>query len=377
MAGNAFRFFRGACHLFYEDLAKNDIFSDKPAAWICGDLHLENFGSYKGDNRLVYFDLNDYDEAVLAPATWELVRMVTSIFTGFESLQISRSEALRISRLFLETYTLTLQKGKALYIEPETAKGIVKTFLKKIRERKQKAILQRYAMLKSKTGKQGQMINNTRLYPVSYRDKRELISHIGKWIKTNKALKYPARIIDVRFRIAGTGSVGVKRYAFLVQHMENPKKFILVDMKQAEPSSLQPYLTLKQPQWSSEAERVVSVQRRMQNISPALLGATLYKDGQYVIKELQPTADKIDFLVIKNRYKDILKVIEDMAILTASAQLRSSGRQGSCIADDLIAFGGRTDWQQPLIAYAQSYAQQVKKDYQTFLKAYQKGYFGK
>ena len=40
-----------------------------PVCWICGDLHIENFGSYKGDNRLVYFDLNDFDESILAPVS--------------------------------------------------------------------------------------------------------------------------------------------------------------------------------------------------------------------------------------------------------------------------------------------------------------------
>jgi uncharacterized protein (DUF2252 family) len=375
MAENAFRFFRGTCHLFYEDLSKNDSFPPSPLSWICGDLHLENFGSYKGDNRLVYFDLNDYDEAVLASVSWELVRMVTSIFTGFESLRINKTEALRISKLFLEIYSGTLKKGKARYIEPQTSEGIVKLFLEKICARKQKALLQRYALLKSKTRKPDKLINNSRLYPIPAKEKRELMSHLSKWIKMNKVLKYPSKIMDVRFRIAGTGSVGVKRYAFLIQNMDNPKKFILIDMKQAKPSSLEPYLKIEQPAWSSEADRVVSIQHRMQNVSPALLGITNFNEEPFVIKELQPTADKIDFLVIKDRYKDISQVIEDMAILTASAQLRSSGRQGSNTADELIGFGEKQDWQKPLIEYAYSYARQVKKDYHSFLREYKKGYF--
>jgi uncharacterized protein (DUF2252 family) len=375
MAGNAFRFFRGTCHLFYEDLVKTDNLPQAPLSWICGDLHLENFGSYKGDNRLVYFDLNDYDEAMLAPVCWELVRMVTSIFTGFESLKINKSEAYRISKLFLETYAETLKKGKALYIEPQTAGGIVKSFLEKICDRKQKALLQRYALLKTKAGKPGKLINNSRLYPVPAKEKRELMRHLGKWIKLNKALKYPFKITDVSFRIAGTGSVGVKRYAFLVQNTDNPKKFNLIDMKEAKPSSLAPYLQIQQPVWASEAERVVSIQHRMQNVSPALLGVTNFKGEPFVFKELQPTADKIDFLVIKDKYKDILQVIEDMAILTASAQLRSSGRQGSDSADLLIGFGKNQDWQNSLIEYANIYSRQVKKDYQSFLREYNKGYF--
>jgi uncharacterized protein (DUF2252 family) len=93
MAENVFRFFRGACHLFYEDLAKAAPLPLSPLAWICGDLHIENFGSYKGDNKLVYFDLNDFDEGLLAPASYELARMVTSIFIAFDSLKIAPEKA--------------------------------------------------------------------------------------------------------------------------------------------------------------------------------------------------------------------------------------------------------------------------------------------
>src|SRR4051812_15499880 len=53
MRSSAFAFLRGTCHLFYERLPQSRMLERAPAAWICGDFHLQNFGSYKGDNRLV------------------------------------------------------------------------------------------------------------------------------------------------------------------------------------------------------------------------------------------------------------------------------------------------------------------------------------
>src|SRR5581483_5871480 len=108
-----------------------------------------------------------------------------------------------------------------------------------------------------------------------------------------------------------------------------PKKHLLIDMKEARPSSVQPWVGIPQPAWGSEAERVVAIQQRMQNINPALLSTTRFQDVSYVVKEMQPTADKIDFLTVRHRYRDIACVVEDMAFLTASAQLRSAGRQGA------------------------------------------------
>lgn len=54
MAGpHAFVFLRGSCHLFYARRPTAGALRKAPASWICGDLHLENFGSYKGDSQLV------------------------------------------------------------------------------------------------------------------------------------------------------------------------------------------------------------------------------------------------------------------------------------------------------------------------------------
>src|SRR3569833_1921550 len=151
MAYNHFRFFRGTCHLFYEDLAAAQPLPLSPLAWICGDLHIENFGSYKGDNKLVYFDMNDFDEAVQAPASYEVVRMVTSIFIAVDALGIDGEKALKMAQLYLRTYSSTLAKGKAISIEPRTAKGIVCDFLNSAMKGTYKKLLKKRTVSKKKS----------------------------------------------------------------------------------------------------------------------------------------------------------------------------------------------------------------------------------
>jgi len=375
MAENPFRFLRGTCHLFYEDLHHSDALPQYPLTWVSGDLHLENFGTYKGDNRLVYFDLNDFDEGLLAPATWELARMVTSIFTGFESLDVRKKEARAVANTFLSRYSAILSKGKARYLETQTADGIVQLFMEKVGERKQKELIRQ----RTETGNNGKLqlrIDKLRFFAIDPPElKKELMAHITKWIPKFSLLKSRYKVLDAAFRVAGTGSLGVKRYVFLIRNTNDSKKHLLIDMKQAQPSSLQPWISHPQPSWTSEAARVAAIQDRMQNISPALLSTTEFRGEPYVVKEMQPMADKIDFLVIRDRYKDIECVVDDMALLTASAQLRSAGRQGAALPDELIAFGTDRHWQQAVLDYAVSYAAQVKKDYQEYFKAYKAGYF--
>jgi uncharacterized protein (DUF2252 family) len=177
--------------------------------------------------------------------------------------------------------------------------------------------------------------------------------------------------------LAGTGSVGAKRYVFLLRNLDMKKKYLLIDMKQALPSSLAPYLTANQPAWTSDAQRVIVVQKRMQNVSPALLSPVYFKDEPYALKQLQPLQDKINFELLKGRRNDIQQVIKEMAILTASAQLRSSGRQNSAIADELVGFGENSSWQQGVLKYASTYVVRVKKDYAEFLSGYNAGLYSK
>jgi len=373
MAQNVFVFFRGTCHLFYEDLSAAKELPPSPLTWICGDLHLENFGSFKGDDRQEYFDLNDFDEALLAPAAWEVVRMVTSIFVAFESQGLKNEEIIKMARLFLNTYASVLKNGKALIVDSRTAAGVVDDFLNKVKGRKQKELLKRLAV--SKNGKFKELLLDNRHLAIDEKLKGELIAHISDLVKKHSFSDENFKVIDGVFRIAGTGSLGVKRYLFLLKNLDIKNKYLFLDMKQALSSSLTPYIKTDQPEWDSEAARVIAIQKRTQNVSPALLNTTSFKNETYVLKQMQPIADKINFELLKDHYLEIDKVITDMAMLTASAQLRSSGRQGSAVADDLIAYGEDSKWGDVILKYAQQYAGVVNKDYAAFVSGFNKGLY--
>jgi hypothetical protein len=84
-------------------------------------------------------------------------------------------------------------------------------------------------------------------------------------------------------------------------------------------------------------------------MSPAFLTAIRIGRQNYTLRELQPEADKLDLRQIKAEsgkldFVDLQQAIDMMGRLTAWAQLRSAGRQGSVEADALISFGGRGGW---------------------------------
>jgi uncharacterized protein (DUF2252 family) len=373
MADNVFRFYRGTCHLFYEDLSKVTTIPLSPLAWICGDLHLENFGSYKGDNKLVYFDLNDFDESVLAPASYELMRFLTSIFIAFDTLNIEPVKAMKMAQLFLKTYSATLARGKAISIEPRTAKGIVCNFLAAAQNSSYKDIIKKRTV--SKKHKIMLSLEDERHFKVDKKLKHELKAHINDWIATSSDGPYNYKVKSIVFRLAGTGSIGLKRYLFLLKSTNTKNKYLFVDMKQCRQSSILPYIKVQQLDWPTEAHRIITVQQRMQNVSAALLSTTVFREEAYVIQELQPVKDTIKFKFIKDQYRDMYQVIDDMAALTASAQLRSGGIQGSAIIDELAAFGQDQSWQEHLIKYAKKYAAKTKRNYEQYLHDYKSGVF--
>jgi uncharacterized protein (DUF2252 family) len=373
MAENIFRFYRGADHLFYQDLAKEKNFPSSPLTWTCGDLHLENFGSYKADNKLVYFDLNDFDEAVLAPAAWEIARMVTSILIAFESLKIEPEKARKMAQLFLKSYTSTLAKGKAISIDPRTAKGIVCQFLTNAANNRETAVIEKTTDKKNK--KIRLSLNDENHFKIPKPLREALMDHIQNWVRNSSESPYNFKVKDAVFRVAGTGSVGLKRYLFLLKSTNTKKKYLLVDMKQSRPSSVLPYLNVAQPAWPTEAGRTIAVQQRMQNMSASLLSSTMFRDEPFVLQELQPVKDSINFKLIRDQYRDIYQVIDDMAILTASAQLRSGGMNGSATIDDLKAFASNADWRQELLNYAFKYGKKTKQYFEQYLADYEKGVF--
>ncbi|MHA4896698.1 DUF2252 domain-containing protein [Pedobacter sp. PWIIR3] len=365
MSENAFRFFRGTCHLFYEQLSKLKI-PASPLAWICGDLHLENFGSYKAQNKLVYFDLNDFDEAALAPALWEVLRLLASIFIAFDTLSIGDDQAMNMALLFVKSYSSTLKDGKAVSIDPRTAKGIVKDFLNNAAESSYSGILQKRT--ETSGNKMVLSLKHERHFKLNKELKKELKAHIAEWVSGSSDSPYNYKVKDVVFRLAGTGSIGVKRYLFLLKSTNTKGKYLLVEMKQCFPSSLAPFNKARQPSWENEAERVIAIQKRMQNMSASLLSATMFQNEPFLIQELQPVKDTLEFKMIRDKYRDIYQVVDDMAILTASAQLRCGGMGGSATIDELMAFGNQqVEWQAEVIEVAKSLAIQSKIDYENFL----------
>lgn len=368
MRQNAFAFMRGTCHLFYADWPHAEtILNDFPQAWVCGDLHLENFGCYKGDNRLVYFDLNDFDEAALAPASWELARWLSSILVAGDTLSLGDADAIELCRLGLASYAAALGRGKAKWLERETARGMIHDLMNPLTLRNRATFLA--GRTKLRKGKRLLKLDGKRALPLAEQEKAEVMAFVAEFARSQPKPKF-FRPLDAARRIAGTGSLGLARYVILVEGRGSPDLNYLLDLKESIPSALAPHLKHRQPKWESEAHRVTEVQRWAQAIPPAFLTPTHFRGRPFILKGLQPTQDRLALQEWNGKLKRLEQVIQSMGELIAWSHLRSGGRHGSAIADEWVELAGRSDWQDPLLQYAIDYAARIKADWATYSTEY-------
>ena len=360
-------FFRGACPLFYSSLQLDRSLVSSPLVLTCGDLHLENFGSYKGDNRLVYFDVNDFDQSCVAPVAFELVRFLTSILVAAKSLRISDATASKMVAEFIETYATNVISAKPRWVERSIATGPVKKLLQSVKGRSRCDLLKQRTLRKS--GNNRLLIDGTKTLAASSQHRARAESILTAYARTQPKPAF-FEPVDIARRIAGNGSLGVERYVALVRGDGKADGHYLIDIKVANASALAANIGTPQPRWRSEAERVESIQRILQAISPALLGAVGMGKRSYLIKELQPSADRVNLAALGGKSGALNEVVRTMAEIVAWGHLRSCGRFEASSVEALSRFAMRVAWRRQITRRAHAAKALVLQQWQEYSSDY-------
>ena len=91
MLVSPFTFYRGAAKIMASDL------KDTPTAGLevqlCGDAHLSNFGVFASPERVLLFDLNDFDETLPGPFEYDVKRMAASFAIAARNNGFAKSDA--------------------------------------------------------------------------------------------------------------------------------------------------------------------------------------------------------------------------------------------------------------------------------------------
>ena len=90
MMVSPFTFYRGAAKIMAADLAETPVAGLD--AQLCGDAHLSNFGAFASPERVLLFDLNDFDETLPGPFEYDVKRMAASFTIAARNNGFSKAD---------------------------------------------------------------------------------------------------------------------------------------------------------------------------------------------------------------------------------------------------------------------------------------------
>lgn len=243
MAESPFAFYRGTNHLFWRDRANDARLAHfgKQAGtrtWLQGDLHTDNFGAFSNDKGVVVYDINDYDEAVIADYQYDLWRMAVSIVLVGRGHKLDQDEQEDVCDSFAASCLLASSEyaraggeAEAIFDQSNT-NGALKNFLQEVEKENSRA-----AMLKKWTNGRGRFKLNDKLKKVADPDYQAIVAGVQRYqqdrVKRPEADPDKFFVVhDVARRVnAGVGSLGVPRFYVLVAGDEDGPRILDIKLQ--------------------------------------------------------------------------------------------------------------------------------------------------
>jgi uncharacterized protein (DUF2252 family) len=406
MLVSPFTFYRGAAKIMAADL------KDTPTAGLdvqlCGDAHLSNFGVFASPERMLLFDLNDFDETLPGPFEYDVKRMAASFTIAARNNGFAKADARAATLASVTAYRLALagfaempsmgiwyarlSEEDLMRAVKEAARAMKHTEeaapAKKAEKRAEKTAekartrdsLQALSKLGERVDGRYRIVSQPPIV-VPLRDLTERIGmspeeleHIvheqfrayrGTLQDDRRHLLERFEIVDMARKVVGVGSVGTRAFIVLLQGRDQQDPLFL-QVKEATASVLEGHLP--KSRYRQAGERVVQGQRIMQAASDIFLGWTkgaeanryLYwrqlrdMKGSAVVEVMMPSG------------------MEFYARICGETLARAHARSGDPIA--LAAYLGKKDrFDQSITDFAERYADQNEKDYQAFAEAVRAG----
>ncbi|MCU4677133.1 DUF2252 domain-containing protein [Catenovulum sp. 2E275] len=389
MALSPFLFYRGTAAVFYHDLASDliklpDSAQQWPLTMITGDCHLSNFGFFSeegshGDN--VIFAPNDFDDACIGHACWDLIRFLVSIeLAAFElvnhQMYTDKSVMVRLAKTeFLTAYGEMLAKlveqniNYRFVLDKFEPEHFLSAFYKKAKKRsaKGKKFAQKSSLAKAVDLNQAQL---------SFKDLPDKFAKLSmddyQQVKQKLSAYVDDVIVDIVLRLgAGTGSNNMARYYLLVgpgktNRYDNHHLYHIVEVKQqraAAPLFYFPNLSGRNA--LTPAHLTLICQQRMQRNPDLVLDRLYWKNADWLIRSRHHAKVGIDpeDLLTGNVAAHFSQYAQACGQVLALAHARADRRSHyfeQQVAESL------TQIKDDLIQTAHDYAQQVIEDWQWF-----------
>ena len=367
LAASPFQFFRGTFHLMARDVLEARVpqaAAAAPEGLIVGDLHLENFGIYRGSSGALVFDVNDFDDVGFAPLDLDLKRLCTSalLLAG-----LAHGVRLNAARTIARAWQEELDKiGGRFPIPPwtqEKAEGRVGELLHGNSKKTREVMIAKAAPEKGHTRlAQGEkFVRPAKQWTAIV---QQAMAEYLESLKQLKAQDAPRgwEILDVAYRFKGTGSLGRLRFTVLLGR--GPERRA-VELKEARPSAMDDARGVVPPLRDRARVQTASV-RRLQGDPWPRVAATRFGKLPALGRENEPDEEKIScdkFALGDARHEELNSYARQCGQVLARLHARANAPRLLGAHWDAAAAAHAA------VAFAEKYSAQVEADQKAFVRA--------
>lgn len=366
-----FAFLRGTCQRYYQAMPEPDWTGGAPVGWVCGDLHLENFGAYLGRQGKVCVDINDFDAAQRAPLSWDVLRLLSSLRLACRERGWGHDVQDAAGQRFVAMYARALAAAQNTLPRPPCV-SLPLANLQNHAQRRGQARQHMLALIHEPEGKPRLKVDGERLLAIPRR-LRDDVERLLDQVAVRQAGWTGLRVKDAALRLAGTGSLGLPRYLVLVKTDGDPGCQLL-DLKLATSPGC---LATAQPAWPSEAMRIVTQQQRLQARPERGLAALADGPRSWTLRPWQPPDLGLRATQVLARADDLIPLLSDLANITAGAHRRGAGQDGAAGAQDMAATAAEhaATWPAAWLHAERQATAQLERDWRAYARAYDRGAF--
>jgi uncharacterized protein (DUF2252 family) len=398
MMVSPFTYYRGAALPMASDLATTPV--SGLAVQACGDAHLSNFGLFGSAERILIFDVNDFDETLPGPWEWDVKRLAASLEVagrdnGFPARARRDAVMATVSRYRQAMREFAAMTNLDVWYAHADANELRAQVDTELRARQRKLMDKSLAKARTRDSMQ-ELTKLTRtvdgrpriasdpplLVPVDELISSEaeratfeagltrLIARYQRTLETDRRyLLQQYEYCDMARKAVGVGSVGTRCWIVLMLGRDESDPLFL-QVKEAEASVLSRFVGASK--FANQGQRVVAGQRLMQAASDIFLGWQHVEAGDdgrprdFYIRQLRDWKFSVD---IESLRPPGLQMYGELCGWTLA---RAHARSGDRIA--IASYLGNSDvFDRAITKFAAAYADQNERDHQGLVDAVKSG----
>ena len=405
MSESVFDFFRATNSLFWQDFINDSRLgkfgNTKTKTWILGDCHIGNFGAYNNDKEEIIFDLNDFDESIVADYQYDLWRLATSIILVAEDNSLkNKSDQKEIIDNFSDSYLHSLKDyvgndhETEIYFTQKNSYGEVENTIKKAAKDTREKMLNKWS----------KVVDNKRLFDIDNNEDLGIANDAEKAIKSqiisysdtlSSNVRYSQKyftVKDVAQRLnAGLGSLGTPRYYLLIEGKTDDldDDHILDIKRQYKPTAYGLFSLYDRLNYDSifvnTAQRHAIAYKALIKHTDDFLGWMKLVDknltdgdfsGYYSVREISPNKESLKTYKLEDK-NSFIEVAKQLGEILATDHARADQDfDEKLVPNSLekqvkkITDGRGKEFRELVSDVALHYAEQVNIDYSSFVNRY-------